>query len=99
MSTIKFIVEIDEQYVHDCANPAKNAEKINDGGKNDFMKGLVNILGFGILEKEVDAGTTEFVINRDNIEEKANEVFEHALSNLAVLAGIGKKDKEKEKGE
>lgn len=32
MSTIKFIVEVDEQYVHDCANPAKAAENAANGG-------------------------------------------------------------------
>lgn len=32
MSKIKFIVEVDEQYVHDCANPAKAAGNVANGG-------------------------------------------------------------------
>ena len=100
MSTIKFIVEIDEQYVRDCANPVKNAEMVkNGGGKNDYIKGLMNTIVFGLLEKEVDAGTTEFVINRDNFDERVNGILDHVLGNLAALAGISKKDKDEEKGE
>ena len=64
------------------------------GGKNEFVTNLINFMGFASIEKKVDAGTKEFVINRDNLDEKAHEVFDHVLGNLAVLSGISKKDKE-----
>lgn len=95
MSKIKFILEVDEQYVHDCANPAKAAEDAaNGGGKNKFVTNLINFIGFVSVEKQVDAGTKEFVINRDNLDEKAHAIFDHVLGNIAVLSGISKKDKE-----
>ena len=99
MSTIKFIVEIDEQYVHDHAKPTKLKELMEDGSKNDFMKGLADMIGFFYLEKKVDAGTTEFTINRETIDQKANSIFGHVLSKLAVLADIAKKNEEEEKSE
>lgn len=100
MGKIKFIVEVDEQYVHDCANPAKAAENAaNGGGKNAFVTNLINLMGFASIEKKVNEGTKEFVINRDNIDEKVHEVFDHVLGNIAVLSGISKKEKEEEKKE
>ena len=99
MSTIKFIIEIDEQYVRDCADPTKSAENAIGGGKIDFLKGLFNFIGFSFVKKGIDAGTTEFVINRDNIDGRANEIFDHALSDLAILVGITKKAKEEDEGE
>lgn len=101
MSKIKFILEVDEQYVHDCADPAKAAENAANGGegKNEFLTNFVNFFGFASVEKKVDAGTKEFVINRDNLDEKAHEVFDHVLGNIAVLSGIAKKGEEEEKKE
>ena len=37
METIKFIVEIDEQYVRDHATPEKVKEQMDSGGKHEVM--------------------------------------------------------------
>lgn len=63
------------------------------------MTNLLNFVGFASIEKEVDAGTREFVINRDNLDEKAHAIFDHVLGKIAILSGISKKEKEEEKKE
>lgn len=93
METIKFIVEIDEQYIRDHANFEKVTELIeNEVSKSDFMRGLADVFGFKSLEEKIDDGATEFTINRDNVNPKANGIFEHIVGNLAVLAGVMEKD-------
>lgn len=99
MSTIKFIVEIDEQYARDHADPEKMTELVKNGSKEDFMSGLVDMVGFSSIEKAIDAGTTEFTINRETIKPEAHEIFKGVLRRLAALAIIGKKDKEEDKAE
>lgn len=99
MSTIKFIIEIDEQYVRDHANPEKMAELVRNGSKEDFMSGLADMIGFNSIKNAIDAGTTEFTINRETIMPEAHEIFEQTLARLAALAiaaKIDKKDKAEE---
>lgn len=88
MSTIKFVVEIDEQYVRDHSDHKKMEEKVKGEDKNAFMKGFLDVIGFTAIEKAINEGTTEFVISRDNIDPKANDIFDHILGSLAVLAGV-----------
>lgn len=73
--------------------------RLMGGGKNAFVTNFVNFIGFALVEKKVDAGTKEFVINRDNLDERAHAVFDHVLGNIAALSGIVKEDKEEEKKE
>ena len=96
METIKFVVEIDEQYIRDHASPAIIFEKMKDGEESDIVKAFADMIGFSTIEKAVDAGTTEFIINRDTVSPKATGIFEHVLGNLAVLADIAKKDEKEE---
>lgn len=97
METIKFIVEIDEQYIREHANPEKMKELVENGSKEDLMMGLADMFSFGSVEKAIDKGTTKFTINRENINPNANGIFENAVSKLAALAGVARnKEKEKE---
>lgn len=50
-----------------------------------------------MLKKEVDKGKTEFVVNREELEDdKAKYLFDNRVDDICALATILQKKKEKE---
>lgn len=95
MSTIKFTVEIDEQYIRDHADARKVLGKQEENGKVDTssaMKAFVDAFGFTIITKHIDEGTTEFIISRDGLEKNEKDAFDHVIGSPAILAGINSKE-------
>ncbi len=100
MSTIKFTVEIDEQYIRDHADAKKVLGKQEENGKvdtNSAIRTFVESVGFGIVTKQIDEGTTEFIISRDGLGENSKDIFDRVIGSLAVLAAaLSKEDAPKE---
>lgn len=89
---IKFIVEVDEEYIHKNANPNAVFEKVDMQNAGSAIVRIANLLCFTALEKKLEDGETEFVIKRDNLEEKAYQILEDVTASLAALAVVLKKD-------
>lgn len=96
---IKFIVEVDEEYIHKKANPNDAFEEVDKKDAESVLVRMANMLSFIALEKKLEDGETEFVIKRDYLEEKAYKIFENTTSHLATLAVALKKDTPESKEE
>lgn len=96
MSKIRIIVELDEQYVRDQADPQKVSEKVREGSETGVLSGLIDMVGFSSLERRIDEGQTELTISRDVLPPDGCPIFDHVAVNLAMLLVIAAKKGSKE---
>ena len=98
METIKFIVEVDKQYIYDMADPEKASERVVCGDKDNAMRALADMISFGAVKKEIESGATEFVIDKEQCDDNSGKLFSNTVSHLSMLAGLFaiKKSAEKE---
>lgn len=96
---IKFIIEVDEEYIHKNANPDAAFEEADKQKAESALARIANLLSFMALEKKLKDGETEFVIKRDCLEEKAYPILEHVTANLAALTVALKKETTESKEE
>lgn len=96
---VKFIVEVDEEYIHKNADfnfmfeQAKNMEGIGSIAK------MAEAIGFSAVKKKIEAGEKEFVITRDKIEERAYNIFDDVAARLSALSGVLQKEEKAEEKE
>jgi len=94
---VKITIELSEEYLAEMANPNNIAAKQQEGGGKNPLAILMSSVCFGILKKEVDKGKTEFVVNREELEDdKAKDLFDNRVDDICALATILQKKKEKE---
>ena len=85
---IKFIIEVEEGYINKNADPNVSFEKSMLLGGKGAISSMVDMISFSAVQKKVKEGQTEFVINQEKLEKKAYQIFDHAVSEVAALAGI-----------
>lgn len=64
----KFIIEVSDEYIRDCADVNKiNANLDNAVDRDDAIAMFADLLSFSRLEKYLDDGVSEFVLSQDNL--------------------------------
>lgn len=96
---IKFIIEVEEGYINKNADPEVSFEKTMLMSGRDAISSMVDMISFSAVQKKVKEGQTEFVIKQENLEDKAYRIFDHAVAEVAALAGILTKETPSPEGE
>lgn len=96
---IKFIIEVEEGYINKNADPDFSFKKAMMQDGRDAISSMVDMISFSTIQKKVKEGQTEFVINPEKLEKKAYQIFDHAVSEVAALAGILTKETPSPEGE
>ena len=92
---VKIIIELDEALIEKKGNP-ENLDAEMGGGRNP-MHAIIDTLTFSMLKKEMEGGKKEFIVNRETLDEKGKEFFDHMTPQIGALATImANKDDEKE---
>lgn len=96
---VKFIVEVDEEYIHKNADFSLTLEHAQELGGIASLAKMVKAFGFSTIEKKIEAGEKEFVITRDKIEERAYKIFDDVAAHLAALSDVFLKEEKAEEKE
>lgn len=96
---VKFIVEVDEEYIHKNADFGLIAEQAKSMGRIVSLFKMAEAVGFSILEEKIEAGEKELVITRGKIEERAYKVFDDMVARLVALSGALRKEEKAEEKE
>ena len=97
---IKITFEISEDFITENVKAANVLEKMkNSEGGNKSLAALFDMMCFGMLKKEVDKGTTEFVVTKDKLDDKSKELYDKIISEICGLAAFSEYDMKKEKDE
>jgi hypothetical protein len=91
---VKFIIEVEEEYIREKASGA-NLKKMSDEGKDPLLA-LFNIAACGAIEKEVDKGIKEFTISPKTFDDSDKNLFDHCIPEIFMLSiKTNKTDKKK----
>ena len=79
---VKFIIEVSEEEIRKRADVdgIKNA----DASGKPFPRMMMDFLTFCALEKKLDEGVTEFVVNHDDLTEKEQRIYDSTLCDVAA---------------
>lgn len=55
---------------------------------------MLDIITFSGLAKQIDKGTTEFLVKQEDLVGKHQEVWEHSIGDVCMLAFLGTKEEE-----
>lgn len=90
---VRFIVEVDEDYIRQRAEPANLEAKKEKSGAS-MIGSLVQFMSFQKLSRDIGDGDVDFYISEDSLDPKTLDVFEHTVADLGILATIAKKDED-----
>ena len=92
---IKIVFELSEEFIKNNASEDTILAKAEaTGGGNKILKVMFDMIGFVQLQKEVEAGKTEFVVTPDKLDEKSKKIYENELGEICMLAYLSEHDKE-----
>ena len=88
---VKFIIEVSEDYINEHADLDKVKEIAKSSNGKSALVSMLTCLTFSGVKKRVEEGETEFVISKEGLEEKASEIYDHAVDVISSLVVIGSK--------
>lgn len=94
MGKIRFIVEVDEEYIREHADMVKVADSITNGNRGDVIGGFLDFMSFSLLEKKISQGVKELFVNLDSLKERdhSEPIFDKAVSMLSSLSCLMMED-------
>ena len=90
---VKFIIEVDEEYLNAKTDASKMASEVDDA--NDLMKAMMDLLVFTCISKKVEEGIKEFTVSNANMEGEKKTLFDNAFRAIAAIAQTEIAQKEK----
>ena len=89
---IKITFEVSEDFIRQNAHlPFDNMREAN--GKH-VMKLLFDLISFGLLEKQLEKGKTEFVVTPNKLDDKSKDIYNNTIGEICLLAASSETDKE-----
>lgn len=83
---VKFIIEVEDEYINDVADIDKFKESVSDDVKGtEVVNKLLSAVTFTKLKEDIDKGQREFVINLNNVNKNARRLFDNAVDMAATL--------------
>ena len=96
---IKIMFEVSEDFIRESASPETTTTKAEAEDGKHAMKALVDMMGFCLLEKQIDEGKTEFVVTPDKLDYKSKDMYNNNIGAICMLAAFSETDNKKEKSE
>lgn len=93
---IKILFEVSEDFIRENASPETALAKTKEEGGKHVMKALLDMIGFGLLEKQIDEGKTEFVVTPDKLDNRLKEVYNNEIGKICSIAALSETDNKKE---
>ena len=96
---VKIIFEVSKDLIaNNASEETLNAQmKAAEGDK--ALRVLFNSIAFKQLQKQIEAGKTEFVVTPDKLDDKSMNMYNHELGDICMLAFLSETDKKEEKKE
>lgn len=88
---IKITFEINEDFISENADVNKVIKRVKD--KNDVLKCVTDVICFTKLDEQVKKGNTEFVVNKDDLDNTSKILYDSTISRVCVLAAFSETDK------
>lgn len=83
---VKFIIEVEDEYINEFADIDKFKENVSDDAKGtEVVHKLLSAVTFTKLKEDIDKGQREFVINLNNVNKNARRLFDNAVDMAATL--------------
>ena len=93
---IKITFEISEDFIRESASPETATAKMKAADGNHAMKALFDMIGFTLLEQQIDNGKTEFVVTPEKLDDKSKELYNNEIGGICLLATFSETDNKKE---
>ena len=93
---IKILFEVSEDFIRESASP-EIFMKAEDGKR--AMKAFLDMIGFKMIEDQIDEGKTEFVVTPDKLDDKSKELYNNEIGEICLLAAFSETDNKKEESE
>lgn len=89
---IKITFEVSEDFIRQNAHPTSdNMKEAND---KHVIKLLFDLIGYGLLEKQLEKGKTEFVVTPDKLDDRSKDMYNNTIGGICLLAAFSETDKE-----
>ena len=94
---IKIIFEISKDLIANNASEETIHAKMEEAKDNKAIKVLFDSIAYKQLKKQIDKGTTEFVVSPDKLDDKSINMYNNELGDICMLAYLAETDKKEEK--
>ena len=92
---MKIIVEVSEDFIREHADAEKMQKRMEESGKQpNILKALADMIAFGAIEKQIDKGVTEIIVNREDFTEDKVQFFDQNIGDVCMMAHIASDCKE-----
>ena len=93
---IKILFEVSEDFIRENASPETAIAKTKASDGKHAMKALLDMIGFGLLKKQIDEGKTEFVVTPDKLDNRLKEVYNNEIGKICSIAALSEAGNKKE---
>ena len=94
---IKIIFEISKDLIANNASEETIHAKMEEAKDNKAIKVLFDSIAYKQLKKQIDKGTTEFVVSPDKLDDKSMIMYNNEWGDICMLAYLAETDKKEEK--
>ena len=96
---VKIIFEVSKDLIANNASEETRSAKMKAAEGDKALRVLFDSIAFQQLNKEIEAGKTEFVVSPNVLDEKSMNMYNHELGDICMLAYLSELDKKEEKKE
>ena len=91
----KFIIEVDDEYIREKADPETAKKKMDPNGSGgNVMKAMFDMIAFSAIERRLDEGMTEFRVTRDMMsDDNRRDLFDRNIADVLMLAFMAQPDR------
>ncbi len=92
---IKITFEVSEEVIKEGLNAESLLEKSSSEGRYGILRSVVDVISYSMLNKYIEKGQTEFVVKKEDLDDKSKAVYDQHISGICVLAAFSESDKAK----
>lgn len=92
---IKITFEVSEEMIKEGLDAGSSLGKSSSEGSNGFLSSLVDVISYSLLNNYIEKGQTEFVVKKEELDDKSKVVYDQHISGICVLAAFSEIDKAK----
>jgi hypothetical protein len=92
---IKITFEVSEEMIKEGLDAESSLRKSSSEGSNDILRSILDVVSYSLLNKYIEQGQTEFVVKKEELDDKSKVVYDQHISSICVLAAFSEIDKAK----
>ena len=89
---VKIIFEVSEDFIKQNADIKLMLEKTREGGQQEAVRGLMDVLCYSAFQNCIKDGKSEFVVSTDKLDGKSMEMYNIMIGNICALAAFAEHD-------